>query len=100
MPIGGLGMMEIIMIFLVILLLFGAKRLPEIGSSLGKGIREFKSSVREIEGELKAPLMDDKKKVPPPSLKDAEGTPRRLATTDEEVKAPQRLSTSEEEGDI
>lgn len=52
---GGLGMGEMILIFLVVLLLFGAKRLPEIGSSLGKGIREFKSSVREIEGELKQP---------------------------------------------
>jgi sec-independent protein translocase protein TatA len=58
---GGLGMGEMILIFLVVLLLFGAKRLPEIGSSLGKGIREFKSSVREIEGELKAP-----KYTPPP----------------------------------
>ena len=52
----GLGMGEMLLIFLVVLLLFGAKRLPEIGSSLGKGIREFKSSVREIEGELKKPL--------------------------------------------
>lgn len=98
MGIGGLGMMEIIMIFLVILLLFGAKRLPEIGSSLGKGIREFKSSVREIEGELKAPLVDDKKKVPSPGSVDAEAGPRRLATTDEEVQGPQRLTTSEEDG--
>lgn len=99
MPIGGLGMMEIIMIFLVILLLFGAKRLPEIGSSLGKGIREFKSSVREIEGELKAPLMEDKKKVRPSDSGESEAGPRRLATTDEEVNAPQRLTTSEEQGD-
>ncbi|HIC55578.1 MAG TPA: twin-arginine translocase TatA/TatE family subunit [Gemmatimonadetes bacterium] len=44
-------MWEMIFIFLVVLLLFGAKKLPEIGSSLGKGIREFKSSVREIEHE-------------------------------------------------
>jgi sec-independent protein translocase protein TatA len=51
----GLGMWEILLIFLVVLLLFGAKRLPEIGSSLGKGIREFKGSLREIENELKAP---------------------------------------------
>ena len=58
---GGLGMGEMILIFLVVLLLFGAKRLPEIGSSLGKGIREFKSSVREIEGELKQPRY-----TPPP----------------------------------
>jgi sec-independent protein translocase protein TatA len=52
---GGLGMMEVVLIFLVVLLLFGAKRLPEIGSSLGKGIREFKGSLREIESELKLP---------------------------------------------
>lgn len=52
---GGVGIPELVLIFLVILLLFGAKRLPEIGSSLGRGIREFKGSLREIEGELKVP---------------------------------------------
>jgi len=52
---GGLGPWEIMLIFLVVLLLFGAKRLPEIGSSLGKGIREFKSSMKEIEREINAP---------------------------------------------
>jgi sec-independent protein translocase protein TatA len=56
MGLGGIGMGEMIFLFLVVLLLFGAKRLPEIGSSLGKGIREFKSSVREIEHELKVPV--------------------------------------------
>ena len=58
---GGLGMGEMVLIFLVVLLLFGAKRLPEIGSSLGKGIREFKSSVRDVESELKQPRY-----TPPP----------------------------------
>jgi sec-independent protein translocase protein TatA len=53
---GGLGPWEILLIFLVVLLLFGAKRLPEIGSSLGKGIREFKGSLREIENEIKTPM--------------------------------------------
>lgn len=82
MPIGGLGMGEIIVIFLVVLLLFGAKRLPEIGSALGKGIREFKSSVREIEGELKAPV-DDKRAVRPPKEdEEREGGPRRLTGSD------------------
>jgi sec-independent protein translocase protein TatA len=52
MPFGGLGMWEVLLIMLVLLLVFGAKRLPELGSSLGKGIREFKKSVKEIEGEL------------------------------------------------
>ena len=46
--------------------MFGAKRLPEIGSSLGKGIREFKSSVREIETELKHPDRQIHKATYPP----------------------------------
>jgi sec-independent protein translocase protein TatA len=76
---------EIILIFLVVLLLFGAKRLPEIGSALGKGIREFKGSVREIEGELKAPL-EELKSVPPKAKDDSDRDqgPRRLTVTDEE----------------
>jgi len=83
MPFGGLGMGEIILIFMVVLLLFGAKRLPEIGSALGKGIREFKGSVREIEGEFKAPL-DDLKSVPPRAKPEPDEGPRRLTVTDEE----------------
>lgn len=84
----GLGMGEILLIFLVALLLFGAKRLPEIGSSLGKGIREFKSSIREIESELKVP--DTPKRsihAPPPSNEQpsapeesVEAQPRKLTT--------------------
>jgi len=60
-------MWEMIFIFLVVLLLFGAKKLPEIGSSLGKGIREFKSSVREIENEFKAPDRQIHRSSPPPT---------------------------------
>jgi TatA/E family protein of Tat protein translocase len=52
MGIGGFGMGEMILIFLVVLLLFGAKRLPEIGSALGKGIREFKGSIKEAAAAL------------------------------------------------
>ena len=67
---GGFGMWEMIFIFLVVLLLFGAKRLPEIGSSLGKGIREFKSSVREIETELKYPDRQIHRTSTPPGQSD------------------------------
>lgn len=49
---GSLGPFEIILIFLVILLVFGAKRIPEIARGLGKGIREFKSATTEIKNEL------------------------------------------------
>jgi sec-independent protein translocase protein TatA len=45
---GDIGPMEIILLLLVALLLFGAKRLPEIGRSLGSGMREFKDSVSGI----------------------------------------------------
>ena len=50
---GGLGIWELLIIFGLVLLIFGAKRLPEIGGSLGKGIREFKDSVKEVEGEFR-----------------------------------------------
>ena len=45
MRVGPLGITEIIIILAVILLIFGARRLPEIGSSMGKGIRTFKSAL-------------------------------------------------------
>ena len=50
---GNLGMWEMLIILFIVLLLFGARRLPEIGGSLGKGIREFKGSLKEVESELK-----------------------------------------------
>jgi sec-independent protein translocase protein TatA len=52
---GSVGPTEIIVILLLILILFGSKRIPEIAQSLGKGIREFKKSMREIETEVEAP---------------------------------------------
>ena len=49
---GTPGPFEIILILLVILLLFGAKRIPEIARGLGKGIREFKDATNDIKREL------------------------------------------------
>jgi sec-independent protein translocase protein TatA len=46
---GPLGWPEIIIILVVLLLLFGAKRLPEMGRSLGRGMREFKDAVTNAE---------------------------------------------------
>ena len=45
----GLGPVEMILIFLVLLLLFGAKRLPELASGMGKGIRDFKRSLNGMD---------------------------------------------------
>ena len=46
----GIGLPELLVIFLVCLLLFGANRLPEIGRSLGEGIREFKKAFSAVGG--------------------------------------------------
>jgi len=47
----ALGWQEIVLILLVVLLLFGAKRLPEVGKALGKAIREFKDAMKGIDEE-------------------------------------------------
>ena len=46
--IGGLGPTEIIVVLALLLLLFGAKKLPELARCLGQGIREFRKSVKDI----------------------------------------------------
>lgn len=46
------GISQLLIIFIVVLLLFGAKRIPEIARGLGKGIREFKDATREITSEI------------------------------------------------
>ena len=56
----GLGHTEIIVIFFVLLLLFGGKKLPEFARGLGKGIREFKKATSEIEKDLNLDEIEDK----------------------------------------
>lgn len=51
---GGLGATELILILLVVLLLFGAKKIPELARGMGKGIREFKDASREIKREIES----------------------------------------------
>ena len=73
MGIGQLGPLELIIIFLVILLIFGAKRIPEIARGLGKGIREFKSATTEISKELT--VEDRKQQFKPPPQTYAQSPP-------------------------
>jgi sec-independent protein translocase protein TatA len=54
----NIGVTEGLVLLGIVLLLFGAKRLPEIGGSLGKGIREFKTSVKEVKSDVRAELED------------------------------------------
>ena len=48
---GNIGPLEIIVVLIIALIVFGPKRLPELGSSLGKGIREFRSTVTGEKGD-------------------------------------------------
>jgi sec-independent protein translocase protein TatA len=51
---GNLGATEIILIVLVILVFFGAKKIPELAQGLGKGIREFKKAVKDVDEDVKS----------------------------------------------
>jgi sec-independent protein translocase protein TatA len=57
----GISLPELLILLVVLLLVFGAKRLPEMGRSLGKGMREFKDSIsgKDEHTELPAPPADD-----------------------------------------
>ena len=81
---GNLGFTEIMVILLVVLLLFGAKRLPEVGSSIGKGIREFKRSISDTQDAIMN--TDEQRTNLPPRQTDVPQQPN--STTGE----PKRLS--------
>lgn len=58
---GNLGMPEIIIIALVVVLLFGGKKIPELMHGVGKGVRSFKKGMSEIEDQINAPEEETKK---------------------------------------
>lgn len=58
---GNLGAGEIILIILVILILFGAKKIPELARGIGKGMSEFKKGLKDVEDEIKNPETESKK---------------------------------------
>ena len=78
-----LGGWEIVLILAVVLILFGAKKLPELAKGLGQGIKEFKKATRDVTDEIST-AMDDS---PPPA-------PRRLPQA-EVTSEPQHQTTSQ-----
>ena len=61
----GLGMPELIIIMVIILLIFGAGKLPEVGGAIGKAIKSFKKSVKEPD-EIDITPKDEKREEKPP----------------------------------
>ena len=87
---GEIGIDKILLILTVVLLLFGAKRIPEIGSSLGRGIRDFKRSLSDLQSDVHTDL-----NPPPRDLRTP--APRRDVTPtpaqDDTASGPKRLLT-------
>jgi len=85
---GEIGIEKILLIMTVVLLLFGAKRIPEIGSSLGRGIRDFKRSLNDLQNDVHTDL-----RVPPRDTAPAQSRPEvPRPTSQEEVRSePKRL---------
>jgi sec-independent protein translocase protein TatA len=80
---GDLSFSHILILLLILVLVFGAKRIPEIGSSIGQGIKEFKRSLKEVEGgpppsadprSFQQPSSSTSSQVPPGG-----GEPKRLS---------------------
>ncbi|SDK67914.1 sec-independent protein translocase protein TatA [Catalinimonas alkaloidigena] len=56
---GGLGGWEVLLILVVVLVLFGAKRIPELARGLGQGIREFKNATNDIKNEIEGSVREE-----------------------------------------
>lgn len=76
--VGPIGMPELIIILVVALVIFGPKRLPELGRSLGKGIKEFKNSTSELTEHLKE---EEPAPAAPPTVDKAEKVEEPPAST-------------------
>jgi sec-independent protein translocase protein TatA len=59
----GLGGQEMFFVFIIVLLLFGGGKIPELMKGLGKGIREFNSARANVEDEIRKGMTEDPKKV-------------------------------------
>ena len=81
---GSIGMPELVIILVIALIIFGPRKLPELGKSLGKSINEFKKASTELQNTLEQEIKleeqkDEKAKTaaatpPPPEVVDADGT--------------------------
>lgn len=67
----GMGPWELFLIFVVILLLFGARRLPEIAQGIGKGIKEFRKAMKDTTDEIKGAIDPEETSAGTKSVKDS-----------------------------
>jgi sec-independent protein translocase protein TatA len=83
---GNFGFTEMLMLLVIVLVLFGARRVPEIGASIGKGIREFKRNISDVDRQIREP--EPEVRTERLNAADATAAPRR---DDEARPEPKRL---------
>lgn len=83
---GNFGFTEMLMLLVIVLVLFGARRVPEIGASIGKGIREFKRNISDVDRQIREP--EPEARTERLTAADREATTRR---DDEARPEPKRL---------
>jgi len=88
---GNLGFPELLIIMVVILLLFGAKRIPEIAGSMGKGIKEFKKNINDATREVTSETQGIGGEPQSQSRLTAAELERRRTADETERSAPKRL---------
>jgi sec-independent protein translocase protein TatA len=96
-PLGfieGIGGPELMMIMFIVLLLFGANRLPELARGLGKSVREFKKAASGVEEEVRRAMAEPEEPLPkkfpthPPARPPVPATPSLPAATDKPLPPP------------
>ena len=91
--IQGLGWTEVVVVLFLILLLFGAKRLPELARGFGKSIKEFKKATTEIESDIRSAI-EDEPPAPRPAAKPVQAQPQ-PEPTQVQPKSPTEKAQSE-----
>jgi sec-independent protein translocase protein TatA len=85
-PLGVIGPWEIVIIFLVVLLLFGGKKIPELMKGLGKGVKSFKEGVNEAEQEIRDTKAQIDKPVEPQKQDSQSSSPKEETKGNTEAK--------------
>ena len=90
---GSIGMPELIVIFVIALIIFGPRKLPELGRSLGKSLAEFKRSSNELRSTLDDEIRLEEKQLDK-AAQAAAAAAAPVSTPDQAVAAPQKIDSA------
>src|SRR5215210_4074785 len=83
---GSLGVSELLLIFAVVLIVFGPRRIPEIGRTLGKFMGEFRKATDDLKNTIEREVrLEELKKITPPSLESLMTPPESVSRTEPEI---------------